>query len=51
MAYEQGGGAFRDPKTSLDRKAIRFGDQVYEDKKRLIAIMENIIENKGTFVP
>lgn len=32
-------------------KAYMFGRAHYEDKDRLVAIMENIIKNKGTFIP
>lgn len=35
----------------LEEKAIKFGAQFKTQKKRLIAILDNIIENKGTFKP
>ncbi len=31
--------------------AVRFGEKYKTDKGRLIAIMNNIIKNKGTFIP
>lgn len=31
--------------------AVRFGKQYKSDRNRLIAIMNNIIENKGRFIP
>jgi hypothetical protein len=31
--------------------AIKFGERYTNDKKRLIAIMQNIIDNNGTFIP
>lgn len=31
--------------------AINFGDKYYTDEERMIAIYQNIIDNKGTFIP
>lgn len=57
-AFEQGGGAFdpayenfSDKYNALTSEAIRFGKRFSSDKNRLIAIMNNIIKNNGTFVP
>lgn len=33
------------------KKAVDFGERYTSDKRRLIAIMENVIENNGTFRP
>jgi len=40
-----------EPFTGTDKKADRFYDQYDKDNQRLIAIMENIIKNLGTFKP
>ena len=50
-AFECGFGAFRvaDKKT-MDRVA-KWEEKLPNDQKRLVAIMNNIIDNKGTFVP
>jgi ribosomal protein S27AE len=37
--------------TELGKKAIAFGKKYRDANKRLIAIMENIITNRGTFIP
>lgn len=49
-AYEGGIGAFEAP-TSKQAIVYKWVDDLPDDKKRLVAIMENIIENEGTFVP
>lgn len=49
-AYEGGIGAFEAP-TSKQATVYKWADNLPDDKKRLVAIMENIIENEGTFVP
>ena len=36
---------------ALVNRVIEFGTRFDDDKARLIAIMENIVANKGTFVP
>lgn len=37
--------------TELAKRAIAFGEEYSDDLDRLVAILENIIENKGTFIP
>lgn len=37
--------------TNLGDKALNFGKRYHKDNDRMIAIMENIIKNKGTFKP
>lgn len=53
-AYDMDGNGFKIGEgnygPSYDR-AIEFGHKIKSNRKRLIAIMENIIENKGTFKP
>lgn len=48
-AYEGGNGAFEAQRSK--RKVYAWIDKLSDNKKRLVAIMENIIENNGTFVP
>lgn len=45
-AYERGNGYFRN-----GWDAVNFGRRYDDPEKRMIAIMENIIKNKGTFIP
>jgi len=49
-SYEGGAGAFEGP---MSKRAAVDGwmNALPNNKKRLVAIMENIIENNGTFVP
>lgn len=55
QAFEMGQGYFKkyelDNKLPDTHKAIDFGNQYFSSDVRLINIMENIISNKGTFVP
>lgn len=64
MAFEKGGGLFKyndNPdweeynNTSLKGcvagKCVEFGEKYKSSKGRLVAIMNNIIENKGEFIP
>lgn len=50
IAFETGYGYYT-PMTDTEFAAERFGHKFKEDDKRLIAIMKNIIKNKGTFIP
>jgi hypothetical protein len=37
--------------TKVASKAIRFGEKYKEDQSRLVAILKNIVKNKGQFIP
>lgn len=51
-AFEGGDGAFNVPVDQAKKKSVlAWHDSLPDDKKRLVAIMENIIENNGTFKP
>lgn len=51
-AFEGGDGAFMVEKGDLEaQKAASWYEDLSRDDKRMIAIMENIIANNGTFVP
>jgi hypothetical protein len=53
IAFEGGYGAFDTDRMS-NTKALRvvsWEEKLPDDQKRLVAIMNNIINNKGTFVP
>lgn len=49
-AFEGSNGAFMAPEREYN-KVTAWMDKIPDDEKRLVAIMENIIENKGTFKP
>lgn len=51
MAYEGGEGAFMAKKNKRDSTAACWQLKIPNDTKRLIAIMQNIIDHDGTFVP
>lgn len=51
LAFEQGTGWFSSDWTAKDESAVFFNEYVTNPTKRLTLIMENIIENKGTFKP
>lgn len=50
-AFEGGYGAFRSPSAKTMANLVRWEEKLPDDQKRLVAIMNNIIDNKGTFVP
>jgi hypothetical protein len=53
-AFEQGSGGldnYYDKSDTLHHKAVSFGYQYRFSEERFVAIMQNIIENKGTFRP
>jgi hypothetical protein len=50
-AFEGGYGAFRSPSAKTMAHLVRWEEKLPDDQKRLVAIMNNIIDNKGTFVP
>lgn len=50
LAFEQGGGFFRS-ESEEDYAAILFGRRIENKTKRMRAIMQNIIDNNGTFQP
>jgi hypothetical protein len=56
-AFECGKGFFNDPHDCQKKfrpffhKAVKFGKRYRSNRKRLIAIMRNIIRNKGRFCP
>jgi len=57
-AFERGGGAMEyyfayayDDTSMWVRRAAIFGGQYKDDRKRMIAIMKNIIANNGDFIP
>jgi len=49
LSYKNDEGYYHN--SSLGQKAIDFGNKYDEPEERLIAIMKNIIKNKGTFKP
>jgi hypothetical protein len=52
--FENAQGYFRDNEVSLnipEEHCNAFHNQYLDDDDRMIAIMENIVNNKGTFVP
>ena len=54
IAFERGLGAFKDYDYNLEpstKRAAQFGRKFKTEKSRLRAIMKNIVENKGTFIP
>lgn len=54
FAYEGGSGQFKDRNIedeSLKERLYTYYNQYENDEDRMIVIMENIITNKGTFVP
>lgn len=51
-AFEGGDGAFTAEDDDAEaQKAVRWYEDMSRDDKRMVAIMENIIANNGTFVP
>ena len=50
LAFEEGSGAFYSD-CDTDDAAVKFGRKFRSKKGRLLAIMENIVANKGTFKP
>lgn len=48
-AYE--GGRLDYDNSSLERSAVAFGEKYRDRKARMRAIMQNIVENQGKFVP
>jgi hypothetical protein len=52
IAFEGGTGFFNYDRSSLnDRKAVNFGENYRHASERLIAIMENMLDNDGIFKP
>jgi hypothetical protein len=55
IAFEQGKGYFFTPETEdpndINSRAIKFGKKYRSNKSRLLAIMKNVVKNKGTFKP
>lgn len=51
IAFEMGGGYYTRLVSKEQERAVKFGKQCINEHDRLIAIMENIIENDGTFKP
>lgn len=52
IAFELGCGEFSPQGDSEgDEAAVMFGEQYEEESDRLLAIMNNIIKNNGTFIP
>lgn len=57
VAYERGHGGynvrfdFHDDMLKQGERAVEFGLSIKDDRERLIAIMQNIIDNDGTFIP
>lgn len=51
IAFEGGSGGFTSSNEAEHLAAEDWFYRLSDDKKRLVAIMENIIENKGTFKP
>lgn len=55
IAFEQGDGYFitleSDDPNDINSRAIKFGKKYRSNKSRLLAIMKNIVKNKGTFKP
>lgn len=50
LAFERGLGAYT-PESEQDSEAIAFGTKYPNKTKRMRAIMQNIIDNNGTFQP
>lgn len=57
LAYEQGNGWYKLENVrgkevlAISKKAVAFGRKYQDDSGRMIAIMENIVKNNGTFKP
>lgn len=51
QAFEVGRGFFTEERRPIDEKAVAFGNRYKSARGRFKAIMENIIQNNGTFVP
>jgi hypothetical protein len=51
LAYEHGLGYFNGGDAGSSTAAINFGGKYDSEEKRLVAIMKNIVKNKGTFKP
>ena len=51
-AFETGRGVYKYQAGEVAaEKAFLFGSKFVDEDKRMIAIMQNIIDNKGTFKP
>jgi hypothetical protein len=50
-AFEGGYGAFRSSNAKTMASLVKWEEKLPDDQKRLVAIMNNIIANGGTFVP